>query len=127
MPHEIAYKPATQENTDGMAAEENRHRQRLIEVHRVRFGEVIPLIRREHVSGYYARKPVWLTENLSIDRIRAEVGEMERAAGNFYRTAAERTTDAATRKLLGDLAIVESGHLRLRAISDQVAHTAAAR
>jgi erythrin-vacuolar iron transport family protein len=105
--------PATADMLDGMAEEENRHRQRLIEMHRVRFGEVIPLIRREHVSGYYARKPVWLTENLSIDRIRAEVGEMEQVAGNFYRKAAERTTNAATRKLLGDLAMVESGHLRL--------------
>jgi hypothetical protein len=53
------------------------HRQRLIELHRNRFGEVIPLIRREHVAGYYARRPVWLVENLGLDRIREEAEAME--------------------------------------------------
>ena len=57
---------------DGMAAEEDQHRKRLIDLHRKRFGSTIPLIRREHVSGYYARRPVWLVENLGIERIRAE-------------------------------------------------------
>ena len=57
---------------DGMAREEDTHRKRLIELHRARFGEVIPLIRREHVAGFYARRPVWLIENLGIERIRKE-------------------------------------------------------
>jgi hypothetical protein len=65
---------------DEMAAEEDGHRQRLIELHRARFGEVIPLIRREHVAGYYARRPVWLVENLGLDRIRAEAAAMEQDA-----------------------------------------------
>lgn len=95
---------------DGMAAEENQHRQRLIDLHRTRFGEVIPLIRREHVAGGYARNPVWLTENLGLERIRAEAGAMESAARSFYEAAAARTSDAATRKLLGDLAAAEAGH-----------------
>ena len=95
---------------DGMAVEEDHHRQRLIELYRVRFGEVIPLIRREHVAGYYARNPVWLTKNLSLDRIRSEAAGMEAQAEKFYRTAAARTSDAATRKLLGDLAVAEAGH-----------------
>ena len=56
--------PATAAVFDGMAAEEDSHRAALIERHRARFGEVIPLIRREHVAGYYARKPVWLSANL---------------------------------------------------------------
>ena len=51
-----------------MAEEEHEHRRRLIELHKKRFGNVIPLIRREHVAGYYARKPVWLVENLGIER-----------------------------------------------------------
>jgi hypothetical protein len=42
--------PASAAVFDGMAAEEDTHRQRLIEAHRSRFGEVIPLLRREHVS-----------------------------------------------------------------------------
>ena len=95
---------------DGMAAEEDLHRKRLIDLHRTRFGETIPLIRREHVAGYYNRKPVWLVENLGVERIRAEAEAMEREAEQFYLHAAAHTTDAATRKLLGDLAAAEAGH-----------------
>lgn len=102
--------PASAAVFEGMAAEEDTHRQRLIELFRVRFGEVIPLIRREHVAGYYARSPVWLTKALSLDRIRAEAAGMERQAERFYRAAAARSSDAATRKLLGDLAVAEAGH-----------------
>lgn len=102
--------PDTAAIFDGMAAEEDTHRQRLIDLHRERFGNVIPLLRREHVSGYYARRPVWLIENLGLDRIRAEAAAMEQQAEYFYLAAAARTTDAATRKLLGDLAAAESGH-----------------
>jgi rubrerythrin len=89
---------------EGMAAEEDQHRQRLIDLHQERFGSTIPLIRREHVSGYYARRPVWLIENLGLDRIRAEATAMEQDAERFYLAAAARTSDAQTRKLLGDLA-----------------------
>lgn len=102
--------PASAAIFDAMAAEEDVHRQRLIELHQSRFGDVIPLIRREHVAGYYARNPVWLTANLSIERIREEAHQMERSAADFYTRAAQRTTDAATRKLLGDLAAAEAGH-----------------
>ncbi|MFC2966922.1 iron exporter MbfA [Acidimangrovimonas pyrenivorans] len=95
---------------DGMAKEEDEHRRRLIELHRERFGEVIPLLRREHVAGFYARRPVWLVENLGLDTIRDEAAEMERQAEAFYKRAAAQTQDAATRKLLGDLAAAEAGH-----------------
>lgn len=97
---------------DGMAREEDGHRQRLIDLHRGRFGEVIPLIRREHVAGHHARNPVWLTRTLSLERIRAEAHQMEADARRFYERAAARTTDAGTRKLLGDLAAAEAGHER---------------
>ncbi len=97
---------------DGMAVEEDGHRKRLIDLHRARFGEVIPLIRREHVAGSYARRPVWLTQNLSLDRIRSEVHGMEADARAFYERAASAAPDAATRKLLGDLAAAEAGHER---------------
>lgn len=102
--------PDTAAVFDGMATEEDQHRQRLIDLHRKRFGEVIPLIRREHVAGYYARRPVWLIENLGIERIRDEAEAMERDAAQFYLTAAQNTSDAETRKLLGDLAAAEAGH-----------------
>ena len=95
---------------DGMALEEDQHRQRLIDLHVSRFGETIPLIRREHVAGYYHRRPVWLVENLGLERIREEAEAMEREAEQFYLKAASQTKDAATRKLLGDLAAAEAGH-----------------
>ena len=102
--------PDTAAIFDGMAREEDTHRQRLIDLHRVRFGEVIPLIRREHVAGFYTRRPVWLVENLGIQRIRDEAEAMEHDAEAFYLKAAQRSSDAATRKLLGDLAAAEAGH-----------------
>jgi erythrin-vacuolar iron transport family protein len=112
--------PASAAVFDGMAVEEDGHRQRLIALHRIRFGEVIPLLRREHVAGFYARRPVWLAETLSLDAIRSEAQAMERAAEDFYSRAAARTTDAATRKLLGDLAAAEAGHERhASALEDQ--------
>lgn len=103
--------PASAAVFEGMAREEDEHRRRLIERHRERFGEMIPLVRREHVSGFQPRRPVWLMRNLGLDRVRGEVEAMEAAARNFYLRAAARTTDAATRKLLGDLAAAEGAHL----------------
>lgn len=95
-----------------MAEEEDDHRRKLIEEHRRRFGEVIPLIRREHVAGFYNRRPIWLVENLGLERMREEAAQMEKDAGAFYLKAAQRTSDAGTRKLLGDLAIEEADHQR---------------
>ena len=93
-----------------MAAEEDAHRASLVEEHRRRFGETIPLIRREHVAGFYNRRPVWLIENLGLDRIREEAARMETEARDFYDRAARSTTDAGTRQLLNRLAAAESGH-----------------
>lgn len=95
---------------DAMAEEEDGHRAALIELHRARFGERIPLIRREHVRGYYERKPDWLVRPLGIDKVRDQAEEMERQAYRFYVEAMKRTGDASTRKLLGDLAAAEQSH-----------------
>ncbi len=97
---------------EGMAATEDEHRRRLIDLYKRRFGELIVPIRREHVSGYYARSPVWLVENLSLDRVREEAADMERQASAFYLAATARARDADTRRLLGDLAAAEAGHQR---------------
>ena len=102
--------PATAEMFDAMAAEEDGHRRLLIDTFQRRFGKVIPLIRREHVAGYYSRRPVWLIQNLGLDRIRAEAARMEDDAANFYTRAAQASSDADTRKLLGDLAAAERKH-----------------
>ncbi|MCC0030411.1 MAG: rubrerythrin family protein [Brucellaceae bacterium] len=102
--------PASAKIFEEMAAEENTHRDRLIELHKKRFGDRIPLIRRDHVRGYYERKPDWLVRPLGIDKVRGQAAEMERQAHRFYLAAAQRTEDADTRKLLGELALAESGH-----------------
>ncbi len=102
--------PDTAKVFEGMATEEDEHRRRLIEAYQARFGGTIPLVRREHVAGYYARRPIWLVENLGLERIREEAAEMEREAEQFYLNAAKASTDPDTRKLLGDLAAAEAGH-----------------
>ena len=96
-----------------MAEEEDGHRASLIELHQKRFGERIPLIRREHVRGYYERKPDWLVRPLGIERVRDQAEAMEDQAHRFYLEAAKRTSDASTRKLLGDLAAAEKAHQSL--------------
>jgi len=112
--------PDTARLFEGMAEEEDRHRRRLIALHEKRFGETIPLIRREHVAGFYARRPVWLVENLGIERIRAEAELMEQEAERFYHKAAQRSSDAETRSLLGDLAAAEAAH---QEVADTLAET----
>ncbi|MCY3983298.1 MAG: rubrerythrin family protein [Roseovarius sp.] len=107
-----------------MALEEDRHRRKLIELHLGRFGEVIPLVRREHVAGFHMRRPIWLMENLGIERIRAEAEAMEHDAERFYLKAARRTGDAQTRKLLGDLAAAEAAH-QSHAVALEQKHLAA--
>ena len=102
--------PATAAIFEGMAEEESHHRRRLIEAYQRRFGDFIVPIRREHVAGYYSRRPVWLVANLDLNTIRNEASDMERQARDFYIAAAGRSTDADTRKLLGDLAVAEAGH-----------------
>jgi len=93
-----------------MAEEENRHRQVLIELHQERFGNQIPLIRREHVRGYIERRPDWLMRPLGIDKVREMAEKMEEQAYRFYIEAMKLVSDASTRKLLGDLAIAEKAH-----------------
>lgn len=93
-----------------MAEEESHHRQWLIDLHVQRFGNRIPLIRREHVRDFPERKPDWLIAEMPIEKAREEAEAMEEAAHRFYVEAATRTQDAATRKLLGDLAIAEKSH-----------------
>ncbi|MEI2300033.1 iron exporter MbfA [Ensifer sp. MJa1] len=93
-----------------MAEEESHHRQWLIDLHVARFGNRIPLIRREHVRDFPERKPDWLIAEMPIEKAREEAEAMEETAHRFYVQAAARTQDAATRKLLGDLAIAEKSH-----------------
>ncbi len=102
--------PATADIFDKMVDEETEHRHLLIDLFHKKYGETIPLIRREHVAGYYNRRPTWLVENLGLERIREEAEKMEEDARNFYHAAAQRSSDPDIRKLLGDLAAAEGKH-----------------
>ena len=93
-----------------MAHEEDEHRRRLIDIYIERFGTHIPLIRRQDVKGFPARRPIWQFRPLGLDIVRRQARQMEMDAGRFYQQAAGRTSDAAIRKLLGDLATAEAEH-----------------
>ena len=96
-----------------MAGEENEHRRQLLNLHQKRFGDTVPLIRREHVQGFYQRKPDWLIRPLGIDAVRKQAVAMEEQAHRFYIEAMKNTQDVSTRKLLGDLAEAETSHMSL--------------
>src|SRR5436189_4954699 len=105
--------PATAQIFKEMEAEEDEHRRKLIEDYRRRFGEHIPLIRREDVKGFVHRKPVWMIRPLGIKTVRRQAEIMETETQRFYERAARKVSDASTRKLLGDLAEAERKHVTL--------------
>ncbi len=102
--------PASARVFTEMAAEEGEHRRRLIDLFVEKFGNHIPLVRRQDVKGFVSRKPVWQSTALGVDTVRRQAQVMETETANFYRQAASRTSEAAIRKLLGDLAEAEVGH-----------------
>lgn len=102
--------PATAEMFRTMAGEEDGHRRRLIETYQKKFGEHIPLIRRQDVKGFVVRRPSWFTRNLRPEHAREEAALMEIESRSFYEAAAKRTNDASIRQLLDDLAQEESKH-----------------
>lgn len=103
---------------DEMAAEEDQHRKWLIELHQNKFGDTIPLIRREHVSGFYSRKPDWLVKPFGVEEVRKQAAEMEAQAHRYYVAAAKQTSDASIRKLLGTLAAAEAGHMKAAQLAE---------
>jgi rubrerythrin len=113
--------PATAKMFEEMQQEESGHRRGLIEIYRQRFGQHIPLIRRQDVKGFVDRRPVWLIRPLRIDVVRKQAETMELETRRFYERAMGRVTDASTRKLLGDLAEAERKHSAL-AESLQIKH-----
>jgi len=102
--------PATATMFDGMREEESGHRRRLIELFQRKFGEHIPLIRRQDVRGFVERPALWLVRPLRIDAVRKEASTMEVETRRFYEKASARTQDASIRQLLDDLANEERGH-----------------
>ena len=105
--------PDTAAMYDKMAEEEISHRDMLLELHRKRFGEFLPLIRRQDVKGFVARRPIWLNRPLALDAARKFGEEMEYETARFYRRAAHQAHDDATRDLLRTLAAAEDKHEQL--------------
>jgi rubrerythrin len=107
--------PVQAEQFQRLRSEEDGHRHRLLELYRQRFGEHIPLIRRQDVKGFVRRKPVWLVRPLGLTAVRKAAAVMEEETKRFYERAAQKTTDAGIRQLLGDLAEEERRHERTAA------------
>ncbi|HVZ10780.1 iron exporter MbfA [Rhodopila sp.] len=102
--------PASARLFSEMATAESDHRHRLLEIYRAKFGEHIPLIRRQDVRGFIHHKPVWQMAPLNLDAVRDLAESMEAETQSFYRKAAARSQDVTIRTLLGDLADAEAEH-----------------
>ncbi len=102
--------PATAQMFEEMREEEVVHRDRLMAMFRQRFGDHIPLIRRENVKGFLQRKPTWLTRPLGVNVARRQARVMEMEAARFYGKALSRVTDVSTRELLQKLEDEERKH-----------------
>jgi rubrerythrin len=105
--------PQVANEFDQMRIEEDGHRHRLLELYRQKFGEHIPLIRRQDVGGFVSRTPVWLVRPLGLAVVRKQTETMELETRRFYEKAARRATDVSIRQLLGDLAEEERKHSHL--------------
>ena len=103
--------PASAKVFDEMAEEEVRHRTMLFDMYRARFGDYLPLIRRQDVKGFIRHaRPLWLMRPLGLEEVRKFAENMEFEAERFYRRASETTRDASVRKLLTELAEIEAEH-----------------
>ncbi len=103
--------PASAKVFDEMADEEVRHRTMLSDMYREKFGEYLPLIRRQDVRGFvHHSKPLWLMRPLGLDEVRKFAARMEYEAERFYRKAAEGARDLSIRELLLKLAEIEAEH-----------------
>jgi rubrerythrin len=119
--------PDTAEMYDKMAQEEIGHRDSLLALHRQKFGDFLPLIRRHDVKGFVARRPIWLNRPLALDATRKFAEEMELETARFYRRAAESSKDDAIRALLTELAAAEDEHEHLaEALGKQISPEARA-
>ena len=106
--------PSSAKVFDEMADEEVTHRTRLYDLYRQKFGDYLPLIRRQDVKGFIHNKPsLWLVRPLRLDEVRKYAESMEYEAERFYRKAAENARDASVRQLLIELAEAEADHEHL--------------
>ncbi|MBI2301080.1 MAG: rubrerythrin, partial [Armatimonadetes bacterium] len=105
--------PATADLLEAMAEEEVGHARALPHQYQRRFGDHIPLIRRQDVKGFVQRKPIWMIRTKGIKAIREMAEFMELETRRFYESAAATLDDLSTRRLLLDLAEAERKHSNL--------------
>jgi len=103
--------PEQAEKFRQIGRQEDTHRHRLLDLYRARFGEHIPLMRREDVRGFVKRLPLWRIRPLGLKSAQKQAELMEMETKRFYEVAARRATDAGIRQLLGDLAEEERHHV----------------
>jgi rubrerythrin len=102
--------PASAKVFEEMAEEEAGHRAMLFTLYREKFGDFLPLIRKQDVKGFVKHKPIWLVKPLGLEEVRKYAGTLEYEAQRFYRKAAEASRDASIRELLTRLAEMEATH-----------------
>src|SRR5258707_11656300 len=102
--------PASAKVFDEMADEEVRHRSMLFDLYRSKFGDYLPLIRRQDVKGFVRHRPLWLVRPLGLAEVRKYAEAMEYETARFYRKAAQSARDPSIRELLDRLADAEDEH-----------------
>lgn len=102
--------PSTAAMFEDMAAEEQEHKNMLLDMFQKRFGGTLPYITRQDVRGFMKRNPIWLMDNMRIEEVRQQAELMEIEASTYYSKAAQQAQDVEVRKLLGDLALAERDH-----------------
>jgi rubrerythrin len=102
--------PASAEVFDGMRLEEIVHRNRLHDLFVQRFGDHVPLLRREDIRGFVKRRAVWLMQPLGLETVRKQAAVMEMETRLFYERAAAKAQDPSIRQLLSGLAAEEASH-----------------
>lgn len=105
--------PASAKIFSELGEEENEHRRWLIDLFRRKFGDHIPLIRRQDVSGFVRHDPIWMVRPLGIEKVRRQAEQIEAETRSFYQSALARASDAEIRKLLGDLIAAEDNHIEI--------------
>src|ERR1051325_7284266 len=82
--------PAQAQQFARLRRDEDSHRHRLLDLYRSRFGEHIPLIRRQDVRGFVHRRSVWLVRPLGLKAVQKQAELMELETKRFYEAAGGR-------------------------------------
>jgi rubrerythrin len=111
--------PASANVFKGMQHEEEEHARRLMQLFKDKFGDHIPLIRRDDIKGFIKHKPIWMVKPLGVEAARSFAAMIELETQRFYERAASRSQDASIKLLLTDLAREEAGHIDTAAHLEQ--------